>query len=307
VKNALVLALSALVLFLGGSAWLCLFPAIPADLGGVRNLDSEARRVAIPVGEGEHVGGWVLRGSNRAVIVLLPGYARDHRRVWRYAQFLKPDGYTIVAVDFRSALSTHRRPTTLGAFELEDAEAVLRWVLAQPKWRQARIGLFGESMGASVALAAAAADTQVAAIAADCPFATGEMGIRDAFACQLGLPAQPLTGMAMTVGRIVTRRDFAALDSRAALTSMRARPVLLIQTARGDRFSPEQVRELEAAAGPGAEGWTVTDSRHNAIWVDHRRDYETRVRAFFAQHLLGSRTWTLERVDAPAPAAKAKP
>lgn len=303
-KNALVLALSAVVLFLGGSAWLALYPAIPADLGGVRNLDGEARRVEIPVAPGQHLDGYVLPGSDRAVIVLFAGYARDHRRVWRYAHFLRPDGYTLIAVDFRSGRVFDRRPTTLGTYEREDAEAVLRWLRAQPQWRRARIGLFGESLGGATVLATAAAHPEVAAVVADCPFATGEQAVRDGFACRLGMPAWPLTEIAIAFGRLATRHDLGALDVREALARLGARPVLLIQTALGDRFAQDQVRALEAAAGPGAEGWTVADSRHTEIWIDHRREYETRVRAFFAQHLLGSRVWTLERAAEPAPPAK---
>lgn len=295
-KNALVLALSALVLFLAGSALLSLYPAVPADLGGVRSLDSAAARVRIPVGRDDYLDAWLVEGTRPAVVVLCPGYARDHRRVWRYAQFLRRDGYSLLAVDFRSARMERRRPTTLGVYERQDMDAVLAWVAAQPRWRNARVGLFGESLGGSTALAAAAADTTVDAVVADCPFATGEMAIRDGFACRLGMPASPLTGIALWLGRTVTRHDLGALDSRTALEALGGRPVLLIQTSRGDRFARDQVRALENAAGPGAEGWTVPDSRHTEVWVDHRREYETRVRAFFAEHLLGSRVVVLEPV-----------
>lgn len=298
-KNALVLALSALVLFLGGTAWLSLYPAIPRDLAGAKNLDAAARRVRIPVGDGDHLDAWLLPGTQRAVIVLFAGYARDHYRTWRYAQFLKPDGYTLLAVEFRSGRATNRKPTTLGAYEREDAEAVLAWLARRPEYRKARIGLFGESLGGATALAAAADHPEVTAVVVDCPFASGELAVRDAFACQLGMPAWPFAPLAVTFGRLATQRDFAGLDARAALRALGTRPVLLIQTARGDRFSVEQVRALEGAAGPGVEGWTVTDSRHNAVWLDHRREYEARVRAFFAAHLLRARLWLVE----PAPAA----
>ncbi len=298
--RALVLALSAFVLFAAGSAWLALYPAIPADLGGVPNLDGAAERVNVPVGEDDHVTAWVLPGSNRAVIVLCPGYARDHRRVWRYAHFLKPDGYTLVALDFRSARATRRKPTTLGAYEREDLDAVLRWIGKQPKWAHAKIGLFGESLGASTALAVAASHPEVAAVVADCPFATGEMAVRDGFALRLHLPAWPLTPIALWLGKLATNHDLGALDTRLALREMDLRPVLLIQTAKGDRFGRDQVRALENAAGAGTEGWTVDDSPHTGIWRTHRREYEGRVRAFFAPHLLGARAFALERVDESA-------
>ncbi|MCC6349185.1 MAG: alpha/beta fold hydrolase [Candidatus Eisenbacteria bacterium] len=303
-KKALGLALSALMLFLAGSAWLALYPAVPADLGGVRSLDAGARRVRIPVGEDDHLDGWLVPGSNRAVIVLCPGYARDHRRVWRYAHFLEPDGYTLLALDFRSSRTERRRPTTLGAYERQDLDATLAWIAAQPRWKRARVGLFGESLGGSTALAAAAGDSAVDAVVADCPFATGEMAIRDGFACRLGLPAWPLTDLALLLGRAVTRHDLGALDTRRSLAELGARPVLLIQTSLGDRFAQDQVRSLENAAGPGVEGWTVDDSRHTEVWLRHRREYESRVRAFFARHLLGSRIVTLERVPAGAAVAR---
>ena len=302
-RNALVLALSAFALFLGASSWLALYPAVPADLGGARNLDSEAKRVRIPVGD-DYVDGWLLPGSDRSVVVLFAGYARDHRRMWRYAQFLKADRHTLLAIDFRSARGRHRRPTTLGTYEVEDASAVVAWVAAQPRWRQARIGMFGESLGGATALAVAASHPEIEAVVADCPFSTGALAVRDGFTCRLSLPEWPLTGLAMWLGRTVTGHDLGALDVRKALAALGNRPVLLIQTARGDRFSGEQVRALENAAGPGAEGWTVNDSRHTEVWIDHRREYESRVRAFYSRHLLGERVWTLERADAPAATAK---
>jgi fermentation-respiration switch protein FrsA (DUF1100 family) len=306
VRNALILALSALALFVGGSTWLALYPAVPADLGGVRNLDSEAKRVRIPVGD-EYVDGWLLPGSDRSVVVLCAGYARDHRRIWRYAHFLKRDRHTLLAIDFRSGRAQRRRPTTLGAYEIEDASAVVAWVAAQPRWRQARIGLFGESLGGATVLAVAASHPEIEAVVADCPFATGSLAVRDGFTCRLSLPDWPFTGVALFLGLIVTGHDLGALDVRKALAALGNRPVLLIQTARGDRFSVEQVRALENAAGPGVEGWTVNDSRHTEVWVGHRREYEARVRAFFSRHLLGQRVWTLERADQPAKPTKARP
>lgn len=299
-KNVLVLALSALLLFLAGSTWLALYPALPADLAGAPDLDARATHVRIPVGSGESLEGWLLPGSRRAVVVLFAGYARDHRRMWRYARFLKGDGYTILAVDFRSGRERLRKPTTLGHFEREDAEAVLAWLSRDERTRGAKIGLFAESLGASVALVTAAAHPEVAAVVADCPFASGRLAVEDGFACVLGLPAWPLTDVALATGRVLTGQDLAALDVTQALRDLGTRPVLLIQTTRGDRFSARQVKALEAAAGAGVEGWTVGDCGHNQLWLAHRQEYENRVRAFLLEHLRGARLVTIERAGAAA-------
>src|SRR5439155_16926070 len=103
------------------------------------NPDGNRARVSIPVGEDDHIEGWYVRGSRPATVILFAGYARDHRRMWRYAHFLLRDGYHVLAMDFRSARTLDRKPTTLGYWELRDARAALDWVRARPESRDQRI------------------------------------------------------------------------------------------------------------------------------------------------------------------------
>ncbi len=284
-RKVLVLALSALIVFAAGSAWLGLYPGVPNDLGGVANLDRDAEHVKIPVGEDDHLDAWLLRGSRPGVIVLFAGYARDHRRSWRYAHFLRRDGWSLLLVDFRSVRTLNRKPTTLGFWETLDARAVLDWIEHEPSLARQRIGLFAESLGGSVALALAAERPEVAAIAVDSPFANGRMAVEDGCRYEVHVPVWPCAPIARWIGREVTGHDFDALDVVPAVRALGARPLLLIQSGIEDRFGLRQVRLLEAAAGPGAERWTVADAGHNKAWLVHRDEYERRVGAFFRAHL----------------------
>jgi hypothetical protein len=205
--------------------------------------------------------------------------------MWRYAQFLHRQGLTVLTVDFRSARQKGRKPTTLGYWELHDARATLDWLRKRPGMSGVRVGLFGESLGGSVALALATERADVAAVVADCPFATGEMAIADGFRCVLRLPPSPLAQIARQVGRLVTGHDPGALDVTQALRTLAARPVLLVQTRLGDRFSPTQVDRLNAALGRGGESWTVDDVKHTQAWLVHRGEYELRVGRFLTTHL----------------------
>src|SRR5262245_49089025 len=107
-KKAIVFFVSALVLFMAGSAWIALYPTVPADLGGAPDLDAQSLHVQIPVGEGDRLDGWYLRGTEPAAVILFAGYARDHRRMWRYAGFLRKLGVHVLTIDFRSARATPR-------------------------------------------------------------------------------------------------------------------------------------------------------------------------------------------------------
>jgi predicted dienelactone hydrolase len=284
-RKVLVLALSALLVFLAGSAWLALYPGVPPDLGGAPNLDGQSERVRIPVGEDDHVNARLLRGTRPGVVVLLHGYARDHRRMWRYARFLRRDGWTLLLVDFRSSRSAHRKPTTLGFWELADARAVLDWVGLRPEFARHRVGIFAESLGGSVALVAAAGRPDVAALVVDSPFANGAMAIEDGCRYVEHVPVWPCAPLARLLGRLATGHDPGALDAVPALRALGDRPVLLIQAGIEDRFGLREVRLLEEAAGPRTERWRVDDAGHIRAWIAHRDAYERRVRGFFRAHL----------------------
>jgi hypothetical protein len=220
-------------------------------------------------------------------VILFPGYARDHRRMWRYAHFLLQDGYHVLAVDFRSARSLDRKPTTLGYWELRDARAVLDWLRARPESRAQRVAFFGESLGGVVGLALAAERPDVSAVVADCPFASADAAIADGLRYVFHLPPYPLAQIARQLGKLVTGHDPGELDATAALRALNGRPVLLIQTMLEDRFSRAEVERLTGSAGLDAETWTVHDAKHTEVWVSHREEYEKRVSRFLAPRLGG--------------------
>lgn len=284
-RNFLVLALSALLLFAAGSGWLVLYPAVPTDLAGAPNLDSLATRVRIPVTAADSLDGWLLPGWRPGVVVLLHGYARDHTREWRYAQFLRRDGWTLLAVDFRSSRAHARKPTTLGFYEREDANATLDWVARDPRLGRLPLGLMAESLGASVALAVAAERPEVTVVVADCPFANGRLAIEDGCTCVAHVPAWPVAPLMRIAGRLVTGHDPGALEVVAAVQAYGDRPLFLVQAGVEDRFRLAQVRSLEQAGGARTEAWFVPDAGHNAAWLRHPRQYEHRVRSFLREFL----------------------
>jgi pimeloyl-ACP methyl ester carboxylesterase len=298
-RRFLVLALSALAIFAAGSAWLVLYPGVPRDLDGAPDLDHVARHVGIPVGE-DTLDGWTLAGSRRAVVILFHGYGRDHTRAWRYASFLHRAGYAILALDFRSSSARDRKPTTLGAYEMQDAEAALAWVEHEPGLRGSRIGLLGESLGGSVALVLAARHPEIAAVVADCPFATGRRALEDGAERKLHLPQWPTASLARWLGRMATGADPGALDVIAAAESLRARPPFLVSAERDDRFSPGQAEAIWRAAGSRGTLWLAAGG-HNEAWQHERAEYERRVLQFFGRALAPP------AASRPAPARGVKP
>jgi fermentation-respiration switch protein FrsA (DUF1100 family) len=270
---------------LGGAAaaaWLALYPPVPRDLGGAADLDDEAERVRIPLPGGDHLDGWHLPGAGAATILLLHGYGRTHHRMWRYAHFLRDEGYGVLTIDFRSSRSGRRLPTTLGAHEQVDAQAALDWLRAH---HGGQLAVLGESLGATVALLLASANPDVAATIVDCPFASGRQAVEDMMGLYLRLPRWPTAPLVRQLGRIVTGCDPFEANALAAAARLRERNILFIHSERDLRVSMRQTEWLWEAGGRRHILWRVPDAGHNQAWLRHREEYEARVLTFLQESL----------------------
>jgi dienelactone hydrolase len=283
--HVVVFTAFALALFLAGSTWLALFPGVPVDLGGVRNLDSRCERVRVPVGGADHLDAWLLRGRGRGLVVVFHGFGRDHHRAWRYAQFLHRAGYDVLAPDFRSSRTADRKPTTLGYFECEDARATLDWADRRPDLRGMPLALFGESLGASVALAVAADRGEVRAVIADSPFESGTRALEDAFERWAHVPRWPAAPIAAALAEGLTGHDPRELDVAAAVRRLTGRPLFFVACERDDRLSVAQTRDLWRSAGAKDSLWVLADCGHTEAWQAHRAEYERRTLEFLAVRL----------------------
>lgn len=269
-----------------GTVGVVLFPPLPRDLGGAPNLDRRSQRVRIRVGEDDAIDGWYLPGTRPAAIALFHGYGRTHHREWRYAGFLRREGYHLLTVDFRSSRLRGRKPTTLGHYEQCDAEAALDWLVRRPELAGARVGFFGESLGGSVALQVAARRPEVAAVAVDCAFASAAWALEDSCERWARLPRQPSARLLRGLGRRLTGWDPGAGDTLSVMPALCARPLFFIHAIEDDRVAPEQAHALWRAAGGKDPVWLIAGAGHNEGWLRHRELYEERMRRFFARHLL---------------------
>src|SRR5262245_20151611 len=246
----------ALAAAAAGSVSLVLYPPLPRDLGGAPDLDARARRLSIPMDDGDALDAWHVRGDRQAVIVLFHGYGRTHHRAWRYASFLVDAGFHVVAVEFRSSRARRRKPTTLGHFEQQDAKAAIDALPKDPELAGLPIGLFGESLGASVALNLASSRADVAAVVADCAFAHSQQAL-EASCERWGRMPRPSALLLRHLARTLTGIDPCITDTLGAMSRLRDRPVFFIHSVRDDRIDPEQTLALWRAAGAKDPLWLV--------------------------------------------------
>ena len=126
-------------------------------------------------GDGTQARGWLLRGaSNAPAVILLHRYGADRSYVLNLGVKLnEATNFTILMPDLRGH---GENPTVInssfGGCETADARAAINFLRALKSETQANlvsqnIGIYGVDLGALVALAAAANDAQVKAVALD--------------------------------------------------------------------------------------------------------------------------------------------
>ncbi len=116
-------------------------------------LAPECQAVEIPGANGIRLGAWFCLGTRTNEFVLLfHGYGGEKSGTLPEAEVFREWGYNVLLVDFRGSGASSEACTTVGYDEAEDVAAAWRWVRARQP--DARIILYGQSMGAAAVLRA---------------------------------------------------------------------------------------------------------------------------------------------------------
>ena len=253
----------------GKAAWL-LRRLSPGDLGlpyedvsfSVRDERTGQRlRLAawwIPAAEG-------ARPSENCV-VLLPGYADAKVGVIAWAPVWHVLGFNILALDPRAHGDSGGHESTAGYFERHDINQVIDRLRGERPAATRQVVLFGASLGAAVAVAAAALRDDVAAVVLESPFAD----FRAASAAHmdlLGLPGGFLQSAALRLAERMSGANFDDVRPIDVLRSVRC-PALVIAPTDDVFLPPADAAAFESAlaarppgSGPG-EIWRVEGARH---------------------------------------------
>jgi uncharacterized protein len=187
--------------------------------------------------------GWLFRPTiTRATVVYLHGIADNRQSGVGVAQRLVPRGYEVFAFDARAHGRSGGDACSYGYHERHDVSRAL------DELREPRVILLGHSLGASVALQAAAVDPRVEAVVAASPFSDLRTIVEERARWFILPPGYVSAALdrAGELGRFPTE------DASPVRLASRVRvPVLLLHGGADAKTSPDHSRRIAAAlAGP---------------------------------------------------------
>lgn len=239
--------------------------------------------VALPTPDGATLAAWWVPGTNGAAVLVRHGAGSTHEGALDQAAVLAEHGYGVLLMDARGHGASTGRAMDFGWWGDADIAAGLDHLASRPEVGDARIGLFGLSMGGEEALGAAT-DPRVAAVVAegatarrvaDEDWLSEVHGWRGAVQERIEQLQYGLTDLLTDAPRPTVLRDAVA---RADV------PVLLI--AAGRVADEGHAAAWIAAGAPDRVAvWTVDGSGHADGLAVAPEEWEQRVVGFFDENL----------------------
>lgn len=241
------------------------------------NFGAEYEDVAFTAVDGITLSGWFIPSQNGATVIVLHGYGA-HRAgsTLQQVEILVRHGYGILTYDLRGHGESGGDTRSRGWQDPSDLEVALDYLQNRGDVDMSRIGIFGFSVGALIALATAPNNPTLRAIMADGPGFTNLADLTDESGLQLfddwvamkalewRTGVKPLPAIVDTIGQISPRFVF------------------LVES--GDE-SPISENYFLYANKP-KELWIIPEATHTTKFATRPEEYAAKMLGFFDKALL---------------------
>ena len=259
---------------------------MPRATPGDRGMPFED--VALRTEDGFNLAAWFVPSWNGATVMLVHGYKDSRANLLGVAGILHRHGYNTLLISLRAHDTSDGETITFGHEEMRDLHAGFSWLTARTGLDPRRIGIFGVSMGGTIAIRYASENPGVRAVIADCAFSSLEDTIETSVRFFTGLPPFPFAPMIEFWTEQQTGVRAEDIDAKAWIARLSPRPVFLLQGGADVVISAESGARLFAAAGEPKELWLEPALGHAQFLATHPAEFERRVVSFYHRHLTGA-------------------
>lgn len=230
--------------------------------------------------------GWFIPGKSRnePTFVVLHGQNDNRIGSLKYSGMLARAGYNVLAYDHRHHGLSEGEFCTYGYHESHDVSSAIDYLEKRGDCNIDQLGVLGESMGAAIAILAAAEDKRIKLLIEDSSFPSLPVVVSDYAKALYGLPKFPLVDSALILAGI--RADFSPKDVSPITAIKRVTvPTLIIHCDGDTNIKPEYSTEMyEASGAEDKEIYFFSGCGHTMGYEDYTDIYEVLVLTFIKNH-----------------------
>ena len=255
-------------------------PVTPADVG------LKYEEINILTGDGLRLNGWLVKAGQQArgTVLFLHGVGDCKIAGIPYAKLFYEQRFNSFLYDSRRHGESEGTYCTYGYHEKDDVVRIIDYLSSRSDIRLGKVGVFGTSMGAAVAIQAAAIDKRVVAIVAENSFATLRSIFDDYQRRMIKLPFHYLRNIVIKRSEHIAQfkaNDVSPLESVANINL----PIIFIHCTNDRLINPKYSRMLYDSTNPPKELFAIEGAAHNDAWSIGGARYENKLTEFFSKNL----------------------
>jgi len=252
----------------------------PSDLG------LPVEEFTLKTAEGIPLSCWLIQAPAmaRGTIIYMHGVSECKIVGIPMARVLHDHGFNVFLYDARRHGDSGGTFCTYGFYEKHDPTMIINSLQSRPDLHLGKIGLFGASMGAAVAIQTAAIDPRVASVVAESGFATLR-GIFDDYQKRMTkLPWHYLRNIVIKRSELMAHFRANAVSPVEAVQQIHV-PLLILHGTADTLIRSTYSEQVYANANPPKELWLIAGARHDNMAEVGGKAYEDRIVAFFENTL----------------------
>lgn len=208
--------------------------------------------VQVPARDGLELTAWFIpppMNSDGATLIFVHGYGGNRGGLLPQAALLMEQGYGALLIDLRNHGDSEGDRTTFGWLEVQDVQGALDYLLMRPEVNASRIGVVGESLGASTAIRAAALEPDIRAVVAQAAFSSLEDNVAEGVQRLTGLPPFPFAPLVLYFAEQEAGGRIGLVRPVNEIGAIAPRPILLMHGTDDPFIDVSNSQRLYDAAG----------------------------------------------------------
>lgn len=217
--------------------------------------------------------------KDHKTVIMVHGLGGNRYTNYPNAEMFLQRGYNVLSYDQRSSNENTAKYTTFGYWERYDLIDYIEYIKEQAP--NQIIGVWGTSFGgatAGLAMENKAVEESIDFLILDCPVSSMKWMVEEEMRkMDIGLPISYMTFCGNVMNRIKLGFSYEDADVSKAIAQIEI-PVLVINS-KVDTVTPQFMGQdiYDAIQGEKKRIWTVEDSEHTEMWLEHNQEYKDRV------------------------------
>lgn len=227
------------------------------------------------------IAGWFVPAKTKTncTILVLHGWGANRSDAFPATTFLAQK-YNLAYFDFRNHGRSGGNRTSLTCLEIKDFLAVVKFLRKEKKELCENIGVFGFSMGGSVAISGSVEMPEIKAVIAESPFSSYNETVARFAKIFYGIP-KFMVPPTLWFTRMRLSFDPEKCSPIYHISKIAPRPIFIIQGGGDIRMPVAEGEALYHAAKEPKEIWVVPGADHGAIQETTPDEYKKRILNFF--------------------------